>query len=628
MLFNREAVVSEDLLLTTPPARESVARPERHARRVFYPWDILLPASIAFWAVGVRHTDTSRLGQYGLVAALPIVFYVGVLLLIASIGWALSRDQLSPVRLTANLGALLLMLYGTAPLLYGAARYAWTYKYIGVVQYINLHGHLNPTIDIYQNWPGFFAFAAWFDKVIGVQSPLAYAKWAQLAFEALTCLMLHFVFRALPLTDRERWLALFLYAGSIWIAQDYFSAQALGVVLSAGIFALTLTFLRRETQAKWVIRLRRRLQPIGRLVRRRSPETDEVTPLVNRSRSQAQEFAVLVAIGVIYFVLVFEHELSPYVVLIQLGALALIGEVRRRWIALLFAAVVFGYLAPHFDFVNSHFGILKSIGNFFGNAAPPSSGQGQVPKGILFSEEASRLLAVGMWGLSALGALRRWRNGRPTLALVILAYSPVVVFFAGAYGTEGLLRVYLFSLPWTVCLVASALKPAAASVSKVGSLVGPVVLAGAIALFFPSFFGQDAVDVMPQSDVQGVLGFYQSARPGTIFSLADNAPGSINGRYNLFGSVFLYGPGGVITGPKLDVSNAAALTRIIKQNNPNPDQPTYVLISKAMENYGNLYGFFSSADLAKLRQTLSRAPGWFEAYNADGVTAYELPPSG
>ena len=106
-----------------------------------------------------------------------------------------------------NLGALLMMLYGTAPLLYGAARYSWTYKYIGVVQYINLHGHLNTSIDIYQNFPGFFAFAAWFDKVIGVQSPLAYAKWAQLAFEALTCLMLHFVFRALPLTDRERWFS-------------------------------------------------------------------------------------------------------------------------------------------------------------------------------------------------------------------------------------------------------------------------------------------------------------------------------------------------------------------------------------------------------------------------------------
>ncbi|MGA2306256.1 MAG: hypothetical protein ABSH29_19045 [Acidimicrobiales bacterium] len=522
---------------------------------------------------------------------------------------------------------MLLMLYGTAPLLYGAARYSWTYKYIGVVQYVNLHGHLNTSIDVYQNFPGFFAFAAWFDKVVGVQSPLAYAKWVQLAFEALTCIMLYFVFRALPLNDRERWLALFLYAGSVWIAQDYFSAQALGVVLSAGIFALTLTFLRRETQAKWVLKLRNRLQPIGKLMRRASPTTDEMAPLVIRATSPAQEGAVLAAIGFIYFVLVFEHELSPYVVLIQLGVLALIGEVRRRWIALLFAAVVFGYLAPHFEFVNSHFGILKSIGNFFSNAAPPSASIGQVPKGTLFSEEASRLLSVGMWGLSGIGALRRWRRGRPTLALVLLAYSPIFVLFAGGYGSEGLLRVYLFSLPWTVCLAASALKPLAANVSKLGSLAPPVALAAAITLFFPAFFGDDAVNVMPESDVQGVLAFYQSARPGTIFSVADNAPGALNGRYNLFGSVFLYGPGGVISGPKLFVSNAAAFTRVIKKYDLNPDQPTYVLITQSMQTYGVEYGFVSSAQLEDLRHMLSRAPGWFEAYNAHGVTAFELPPN-
>jgi hypothetical protein len=628
VLFNREELAPKDLLLTAPPATETVATSQPTKGRIFYPWDILLPVALVFWALGVRDTDTSQLGQYGLPAVLPLVFYAGLAVLVVSIGWALAQERLSPVRLTLNLSALLMMLYGTAPLLYGAARYSWTYKYIGVVQYINLHGHLNTSVDIYQNFPGFFAFAAWFDKVVGVQSPLAYAKWAQLVFEALTLLMLHFVFRALPLTDRERWFALFLYAASIWIAQDYFSAQALGVVLSVGIFALTLTFLRRDAQAKWVLRLRKRLQPIGRLVRRSARTTDEVAPLVTHATSPAQEGAVLTAIGIIYFVLVFEHELSPYVVLIQLGALALIGEVRRRWIALLFAAVVFGYLVPHFDFVNSHFGILKSIGNFFGNAAPPSASIGHVPQGTHVSEEASRLLSVGMWGLSGIGALRRWRSGRPTLALVLLAYSPVFVFFAGGYGTEGILRVYLFSLPWTVCLAASAVRPRAMKSSRFGALAAPAVLAVVIALFLPSYFGDDAVNVMPQSDVQGVLGFYQSARPGTIFSVADNAPLQLSGRYNLFGSVLLYGPGGVITGPQLDVSNAAAFTRLIKQQTLDRNQPAYVLITKSMEKYGSLYGFLSAADVRNLRHTLSRAPGWFEAYNAHGVTAFELPPSG
>ena len=626
VLFNREAVVSKDLLLTTSPARDSVVKPDRHTRRIFYPWDILLPASLAFWALGVRHTDTSHLGQYGLPAALPLVFYVGIALLIASIGWALARDRLSPVRLTANLGALLLMLYGTAPLLYGAARYSWTYKYIGVVQYINLHGHLNPSIDIYQNWPGFFAFAAWFDKVIGVQSPLAYAKWAQLAFESLTCLMLHFLFKALPLSDRERWLALFLYPASIWIAQDYFSAQALGVVLSTGIFALTLTFLRRETQAKWVVRLRKRLQPIGKLVRRKSPKTDEMAVLVNRPTSQSQEFAVLVAIGIIYFVLVFEHELSPYVVLIQLGALALIGEVRRRWIALLFAAVAFGYLAPHFDFVNSHFGILKSIGNFLGNATPPSAGQGNVPKGIIVSEEASRLLSVGMWGLSAIGALRRWRNGRPTLALVLLAYSPVFVFFLGGYGSEGILpRVSLFT-PLDRMSGGLGSETARRECIKIG-LVGRTPSSGRCNHIVHSRILRPRCRQCDAGERRAGRSRVLPIRPaGNNLLGGGQRSGNAQGRYNLFGSVFLYGPGGVIGGPKLLVSNAAGFTRLIEKYALNPDQPSYVLITKSMETYGDEYGFLSSSDLQNLRHMLSSAPGWFQAYNAHGVTVFELPP--
>jgi hypothetical protein len=616
---------------STPPAAELAELPPSgpsRARRAFYPWDTLLLAGTAFWALGVNQVNVTHLTQYGLPAALPIVFYAGIVVVIVSIGWALAQAELSPIRLGANLGVLILMLYGTAPLVYAAPRYSWLFKYVGVVQYINLHGHLNTTIDVYQNWPGFFAFTAWFDKVVGVQSPLAYAKWAQLVFELLTAVMLHYLFRALPLTERERWLALFLYFGSIWIAQDYLSAQALGVVLSVGIFGLTLNFLRRDVQSKFVVRLRNRLQPIGRFVRRPADPNDEFGDLTPRAASRSQEVAVLVAIAVVYGVLVFEHELSPYVVLIQLAALAIIGEVRRRWIALLFAAVAVGYFAPHFAFVNKNFGLVASIGNFFGNAAPPSTTLGNATAGVRFAAEASHLLSVLMWGLSALGALRRWRSGRPTLALVILAYSPAFVFFAGAYGQEALLRVFLFSLPWTACLAASAIKPVPFSRSKLGVLRAPVVLALAVALFFPAFFGNDSSNVMTPGEIQGVLTFYQTARPGTIYAAVNNFPENIGGRYNLFGEEYLYGTGGLLNGKgKLVTSDASKITSTIRKANPHPDEPAYVLITPAMLQLGISDGFLDANDLADLTKTLDKAPGWFRLSHADGVTVFELPPA-
>src|SRR6266516_3225207 len=97
--------------------------------------DLLLPAGIAFWA--------------------------GVVLILVSAAVELGRDHVSGWRMALHAVALTVMLYGTAPLVYSQGRYSWLYKTIGVVQYVNVNGRLNSTIDIYQNWPGFFAFAAW-----------------------------------------------------------------------------------------------------------------------------------------------------------------------------------------------------------------------------------------------------------------------------------------------------------------------------------------------------------------------------------------------------------------------------------------------------------------------------------
>ena len=156
--------------------------------------DLLLPTSLALWALGVSRTNTTVLGQYGLLPVLPIVFYVGLALLVVSAGIELARGRPSRWRMSLHAVALVVMLYGTAPLVYSQGRYAWLYKMIGVVQYISAHGQLDHRVDIYQNWPGFFALAAWFGKVAGVASPLSYAKWAQLVFE-LAALPLVFMMR-------------------------------------------------------------------------------------------------------------------------------------------------------------------------------------------------------------------------------------------------------------------------------------------------------------------------------------------------------------------------------------------------------------------------------------------------
>ena len=64
-----------------------------------------------------------------------------------------------------------------------------------------------------------------------------------------------------------------------------------------------------------------------------------------------------------------------------------------------------------------------------------------------------------MWCLAIAGAWLRRKSGRPVLALLLLAFSPFLMLVILAYGQEGVLRVYLFSLPWTAALAALALAP-------------------------------------------------------------------------------------------------------------------------------------------------------------------------
>ena len=532
-------------------------RPAVPRRIAIHVSDVALPVSIALWAIGVSQTHATSLGALGLPAALPVVFYAGVVLLVLSALVESAVENSSPLRMGLHAAGLVVMLYGTGALVYPEGRYSWLYKTIGVVQYVNAHGQLDRTIDIYQNWPGFFALAAWFDKVAGVSSPLVYARWAQVVFELAALPLLYLIYDGLSLTYRQRWMALLLYPAANWIGQDYFSPQALGTVLSLGIMALTMRYAFTGNQTwgrprrRWLKRKRLTepaqaavsVKPRGRLpralqrlahtpqagwnrlrwaarrlgldrawavLRREQAETSgapqdadktlqpnaaltlrarlllaplaqadgyanhadrpigqepvkRAAPLADLAVRPGRRSPFLVTILLLFFALTSIHELSPYIVALQLMVLAAARPLRPRWLPLALLAIAVAYLLPRLSFVNSHYGLLGSFGSFFGNAAPPSSSSssyaGSIPASQLLIQHCADALSVLMWLLALVGAWRLRHSGRIVLALLVLTFSPILVLFGQAYGNEGLLRVYLFSLPWAAALAAAAVAP-------------------------------------------------------------------------------------------------------------------------------------------------------------------------
>jgi hypothetical protein len=579
--------------------------------------DLLLPAALALWVFGIRRTNATALGSYGLPAVLPIAFYAGVASLVVSAGTELARRHPSRWRMAIHAVTLVIMLYGTAPLVYSASRYSWQYKLIGVVQYVNAHGQLNQHIDIYQNWPGFFAFAAWLEKVAGIDNPLAYAKWAQLVFELAALPLLYLIYDALSLNFRQRWLALLLYSASNWIGQDYFSPQALGTLLSLGIMAIAL---------RW--------NYVGDSSGNQRRDRESNLAVRGWGARPAPGTAVVCAcLVLIYFVLTFTHELSPYIVAVQLGALGVARLLRPWWLGVVLAAITVGYLLPRLAYVDNSYGLLNSFGNFFGNVAPP-----KFPVAVAASQRliarCAEVLSIGLWILAIAGAWLRRRSGRVVLVLVLLAFSPIILLAMEAYGQEGILRVYLFSLPWTAALAALALvgqpegshRHRSRHISGLAVLRALVALGLILALFFPAFFGSDRLAVMPQSEVAAVTSFLQDAPGGVLYCANTDAPLADTARYNLFPLKQIFGTNGLIgeAPVRTDIADVIAANALFYTHG---SQRVYVMVTSSMAAYNQAYRVTPPGSFPILLSALAHSREWKRLVDTADTVVYELQPS-
>jgi hypothetical protein len=622
------------------PRRESDRDAPIPAGALLHASDLLLPIGIALWALGVSRTNAQVLGPYGLPVLLPIIFYAGIVVVLASAIVELARRDISTWRMALHAVALVVMLYGTAPLIYPDARYSWLYKTVGVVQYVNAGGSLNPTIDIYQNWPGFFALAEWFDKVAGVASPLVYAKWAQLLFELAILPLLYLIYSALSLTDRQRWVAILLFSASNWIGQDYLSPQALGVILSLGVMALAVRWLYNErardqaaARNRGARRGRRRYVP--RFLALGLPDPPE--PLAT---SRSADWPIAVMLCLLFFVLTFTHELSPYMLIVELGALAIFRLLRPRWLPIVLAVIAIGYLAPRFGWVNSHLGLLKTIGSFITNLKPPSlSGLGAGP-GQHLVQLSAQVLSLGIWLLAIVGAFVRRRYGQPVLGRAFLAFTPIMLVAVGAYGHEGILRAYLFSLPWSASLAAFALAPPArmrvrrpedvyATPQKAQSN-GPLrparialALVVALALFFPAFFGDDLSNVMTPKEVSTVSTFLNSNQcpSSVIYVPIEHAPLGDTADYNVWPIRWLFGQGGDFyynpAKPPLHKPARPTATNLAKIAliRVGALRPAYFMVTPSMRAYSVTYKVATAADYDLLLNSVGHSSKTWQTVN-------------
>jgi hypothetical protein len=495
-----------------------------------------LCACVALWWSSVSWIRVGTLDDYGLLPVFPLSFFAALALLVASFVAAVCAPRPSEVVLAGHALALIVFLHGTMPLLFSEPFYPWVYKHFGVVEYIDLHGRLDSSVDIYQNWPAFFALSAWFGRVAGTR-PLEYGAWAQVFFNACNLVLLRYVFGAVSRDLRLIWIAVFLFFSANWAAQDYFSPQAFAFTLSLGLCGLILRWLLIAADRAWMARWLNRVAAfIARLGRRRrsgvGPE-DEPAGSQRVGRRAARNIAIA-----LFALIVTTHQLTPYMLIVGLGVLTFLGVVRPRLLVVLFTAMALGYLLPRLDFIQRYYGLLGSAGEPLKNvrtAAVGLNGLAGEPGRVLCAH-AARLLSLTIWGLGLIGVVRRLRAGYKNLGIAALAVAPAFIALADTYGGEAIYRVYLFSLPWFALLAAFALRPGGddwSSVRTVPRLLLPLALL--LALFVPAYFGMAATNEVRPGEVAASQYFYDHAPPRSLLMIASpQFPVRLAGNYEQF----------------------------------------------------------------------------------------------
>lgn len=513
---------ASDRILARRWQRAEEPRPEQHASGVT---SLVAPISVSLlgvgaWILGVTDLHPSGVGLYGLLASADLWFVLGFALLAAGFLVELRASARNWV-LGLQLIALIVAIHASVPIIFNAPEYAWVYKHLGIISAFSTYGHITDPTNIYQQWPALFAGVAAISSLAHVPA-LSFAAWAPLAFELADALLLVAIFRLITGEQRVAWLAVFLYEGLVsWVGQDYLSPQAFSYLLWLAMVLIILRWLRGTPAVTG-----------GRLARLRAPL---VAGLPAPAQTTKAMRAVAVALlTVIYFAIVAAHQLTPYLALAGVGALAILDLVRPRWLVALLAVIALGYLAPHYGLISQNFGGLFSGGTPIQNA---SGAHGTYHAGAEATTALIvRVLAAAMWlGAVAALAIRRKALGRVILPAA-LAFSPFVILFVQSYGGEAIYRVFLFSAPWCALLISSALLEL--RFPRRLPIRWPLTACVCMAVLFAGLqglYGPVSVDAFTPNEVTASQWLYTHAARGSLIVLpVDNFPALEAADYNDF----------------------------------------------------------------------------------------------
>jgi len=484
---------------------------------------MLLPiVSLLLWYFTINSIQIRHITDLGLVSVLPATVIIALIILIISFCITLRRLQKYETVALVQLVLLVFMLYGITTLVEEAPRFDIVYRHAGYTEYIMRTGSVNPYLDAYFNWPGFFILSAFLTRAIGYHDVLSFAGWAPIFFNLIYLGPLYVIFTTATKDKRLVWLGLLFFYLTNWIGQDYLSPQGLNFFLYLVIIAMLLKWFKvTSVKQPYVQRLYRRpLRPLFSLVQRFYKWTTRPV-IFSSSYQQQQRIALLGILITVFAFAVFSHPLTPFFIVTSVTVLVIFRRCGPLWLPILMVAMIGTwmifmaqpFLRGHISMVMGNFGRVNS--SISANVTDRATHGSQEH---IFIATMRILMSGVVWGLSILGGVRRYRQGYRDVTYILLAIAPFSIIIAQSYGGEILLRIYLFSLPMMAFFSAALFYTSAPQGKSLWTMIA-IVLASVALLggFLFTRYGNERKDYMTNDEVTGVHRLYSIAPPHSLF---------------------------------------------------------------------------------------------------------------
>lgn len=476
--------------------------------------------SLIVGILALKASPDSSIGPYGLIQALSPWYYLAIGMLIISFAWSLRIERYRSPVLCVHLAVLVLLIHGAPTIIEGAARFPTAWLHTGFTDYIAATGKTLPALDARFSWPSFFAASAMLDKVAGLSTADWFLPWWPVA---LNLLYLPLIFRVADQflhSSTKAWVATGIFPLANWVGQDYYSPQSIAFLLYLAFLYILIGPLGANDGPSWNLFRR---QPNHNAIS--PPELpDEHRDFPPKAANHQTPRSLGFYLGILTLLMAAMatgHQLTPIIATATALVLALAGRTQIRGMIIVFVLMTIGWICYGAEtFWSGHLNMLiGGLGSVQSNVSGSVVARVHGSPAHEFVVDVRLLTAAVVWLLAITGAVfwgRQRKVDRAALALCFLASFGMLV--GGDYGGEGMLRIYLFSLPPSVCLIA-------ALIFRFRSTYRQMAVAAILFLLTPFFlisrWGNEIFEQVQPNELTAVQVLYRIANPGSTLATVD-----------------------------------------------------------------------------------------------------------